>query len=119
MFYFSSSLCLWGVLRKKPLVTVKNAHGQTTRIGDENWISSVAALQYTDLVASGKNIKPADVEESPLLPLFVEERLNFILTTGFQVWHNQLTLIRQNFKNFTFSESSSTAAGCSELYSKQ
>ncbi|BFZ08911.1 hypothetical protein BsWGS_11950 [Bradybaena similaris] len=48
-----NSVCLWSVLKKKPLVTVKNAHGLAGHIGDQNWISAVAASQYTDLVASG------------------------------------------------------------------
>ena len=50
-FYYSS-ISLWGVLKKKPLLTVKNAH--TGGDGKENWITAVTALQNTDLVASGK-----------------------------------------------------------------
>ncbi|KAH9508146.1 pre-rRNA processing protein [Bulinus truncatus] len=48
-----NSISLWSVLKKKPLTTVRNAHGPNEGVGDENWISSVAALQHSDLVASG------------------------------------------------------------------
>ncbi|XP_005094160.1 U3 small nucleolar RNA-interacting protein 2 isoform X2 [Aplysia californica] len=48
-----SSLCLWSVLKKKPLVTRQHAHGTPAGQNSEDWISAVAALQYSDLVASG------------------------------------------------------------------
>ncbi|KAG9353255.1 hypothetical protein JZ751_017831 [Albula glossodonta] len=49
------SLALWSVNRKKPLSTVKQAHGCHGDQGLEqpHWISAVAALQNTDTVASG------------------------------------------------------------------
>ncbi|XP_071490425.1 U3 small nucleolar RNA-interacting protein 2-like [Diadema antillarum] len=52
------SIAIWSVMKKKPLQTIQNAHPgpDTTAEGamhKENWISSVAALQGTDLVASG------------------------------------------------------------------
>ncbi|KAJ8409348.1 hypothetical protein AAFF_G00235460 [Aldrovandia affinis] len=51
------SLALWSVNRKKPLSTVKKAHGCHGDQGLEqpHWISSVAALQNTDTVASGSH----------------------------------------------------------------
>jgi len=48
-----SSLCVWSVLKKKPLVTKHRAHGLENGLKSENWISAVAAHQYSDLVASG------------------------------------------------------------------
>lgn len=50
-----SSLCLWSVNKKKPLTTVKQAHGCRGDAGLEQpyWVSSVAALQNSDTVASG------------------------------------------------------------------
>jgi hypothetical protein len=54
-----SSLSLWGAMKKKPLFTLKNAHGcQATDESkvegqEENWITSVAALHNSDVVASG------------------------------------------------------------------
>uniref|UniRef100_A0A0L8GPK9 Ribosomal RNA-processing protein 9 n=1 Tax=Octopus bimaculoides TaxID=37653 RepID=A0A0L8GPK9_OCTBM len=50
-------LCLWNVAKKKPVAVCVKAHsgakdGVNTMAG-ENWISSVAAMQHTDLVASG------------------------------------------------------------------
>ncbi|XP_071809622.1 U3 small nucleolar RNA-interacting protein 2-like isoform X1 [Asterias amurensis] len=60
------SISLWSVLKKKPAAVVKNAHSpkydhissdvsqkmETVISHEENWISSVAALQSSDLVAS-------------------------------------------------------------------
>ncbi|XP_078059209.1 U3 small nucleolar RNA-interacting protein 2 isoform X2 [Mustelus asterias] len=49
------SLALWTVNKKKPLVTVRTAHGihGDPGIQQPNWITSVAALLNSDLVASG------------------------------------------------------------------
>ena len=51
-----SSLALWNVAKKKPQVVVQKAH-KSEENGDaktnENWITSLAALQNTDLIASG------------------------------------------------------------------
>lgn len=50
-----SSVCLWSVNKKKPLTTVKKAHGchSDTELAQPHWIASVAALHNSDLVASG------------------------------------------------------------------
>lgn len=55
-----SSLSLWGMKKKKPLVTVRPAHTGPADSDDpaaaaeaENWITCVTSLQYTDLIASG------------------------------------------------------------------
>uniref|UniRef100_A0A3Q4BJN7 U3 small nucleolar RNA-interacting protein 2 n=1 Tax=Mola mola TaxID=94237 RepID=A0A3Q4BJN7_MOLML len=49
------SVCLWSVNKKKPLSTVKQAHGCHGNAGLEqpHWVASVAALQNSDTVASG------------------------------------------------------------------
>ncbi|XP_061167986.1 U3 small nucleolar RNA-interacting protein 2-like isoform X2 [Saccostrea echinata] len=53
----NNSLSLWSMMKKKPIVTVKNAHCGQDQNGnsstDTNWITAVAALHNTDLVASG------------------------------------------------------------------
>lgn len=51
------SVCLWSVNKKKPLTTVKQAHGCHGDAGLEqpHWVSSVAALQNSDTVASGSH----------------------------------------------------------------
>ena len=44
-------------MKKKPSVTYKNAHNgeiNSNASNEENWITSVASLQYSDLIASGK-----------------------------------------------------------------
>ena len=57
-----SSLSVWGVMKKKPLVTVRQAHCGNNLSDDasahatasqEHWITAVAAFQNSDLVASG------------------------------------------------------------------
>ena len=56
---FISSLSLWSVSKKKPLCTVPKAHSKPEgspeeNIPDESWITSLATLRSTDLLASGK-----------------------------------------------------------------
>ena len=58
-FVGCSSLALWTVMKKKPLVKVANAHS-TTQDGStsvhESWVTAVASLQQSDLVASGRTL---------------------------------------------------------------
>ena len=49
-------LSVWGALKKKPLCSVPEAHGKNPENGLPNWISSIATLLNTDLVASGKQL---------------------------------------------------------------
>ncbi|XP_012680297.2 U3 small nucleolar RNA-interacting protein 2 isoform X2 [Clupea harengus] len=51
------SVSIWSVNRKKPLTTVKRAHGMRGDPGLEQpcWVSSVAALLNSDTVASGSH----------------------------------------------------------------
>ncbi|XP_067640850.1 U3 small nucleolar RNA-interacting protein 2 [Eurosta solidaginis] len=46
------SLCLWSALKKKPLCTETLAHGKQIN-GVANWITAVACVVNTDLLASG------------------------------------------------------------------
>jgi ribosomal RNA-processing protein 9 len=48
----SGSLNVWNVGKKKPIAEHKLAHGKSST-GDANWISSIATLVNTDLIASG------------------------------------------------------------------
>jgi len=62
-----SSIALWSILKKKPLVTVKNAHngkslGDIRNESNDNWISAVAAVHNTDLVASGNRTRIAALQ---------------------------------------------------------
>lgn len=41
-------------MKKKPLHTKELAHGKSIENGQANWISAVATLINTDIVASGK-----------------------------------------------------------------
>lgn len=47
------SLCVWSAMKKKPLHTKELAHGKSTENAQANWISAVATLINTDIVASG------------------------------------------------------------------
>jgi ribosomal RNA-processing protein 9 len=49
------SLYVWSNFKKKPVCIVKAAHGKETENGQGRWIVSVAALPYSDLVASGSS----------------------------------------------------------------
>ena len=42
-------------MRKKPLCTVAAAHGRDPTNGEPNWVSAVAPLPMTDLLASGSS----------------------------------------------------------------
>ncbi|VDK72649.1 unnamed protein product [Litomosoides sigmodontis] len=46
------SLCVWSTFKKKPVCTQVEAHGRGAD-NQANWIVSVAARRYTDLIASG------------------------------------------------------------------
>lgn len=41
-------------MKKKPLCSAKTAHGRNPTNQEPYWITSVASLQNTDLIASGK-----------------------------------------------------------------
>ncbi|XP_055681037.1 U3 small nucleolar RNA-interacting protein 2 [Lutzomyia longipalpis] len=47
------SLCVWSTMKKKPLCTQSLAHGKSPINGEPNWISAIATLTNTELVASG------------------------------------------------------------------
>lgn len=47
-----SSLCLWSALKKKPLHIQTLVHGSQEN-GEANWITAIATLLNTDLLASG------------------------------------------------------------------
>ena len=60
LYFINSSLALWSVSKKKPLCTVPNAHRKPSNslhgdesIPDESWITSIASMSNTDLLASG------------------------------------------------------------------
>nr|ACO12870.1 U3 small nucleolar RNA-interacting protein 2 [Lepeophtheirus salmonis] len=46
-------ISLWGVMRKKPLFTYQKAHGLDSINQQPMWISSIATLPQSDLIASG------------------------------------------------------------------
>lgn len=46
-------ICVWSVMKKKPLCSAKDAHGVNPQNGQPFWVTAVASLKNTDLVASG------------------------------------------------------------------
>lgn len=46
------SLCVWNLQKKRPIGEQKFAHGKSST-GVANWISSIATLVNSDLIASG------------------------------------------------------------------
>ena len=68
-------MSLWSVNKKKPLSTVKQAHGCHGDAGLEqpHWVASVAALQNSDAVASG-----ASGCESPLNQIFMKTHTHLL-----------------------------------------
>lgn len=64
------SLCIWSAMKKKALCIKTLAHGKAAT-EDANWISAIATLLNTDLVASGKFLlKPLFLVDN-LMKLFV------------------------------------------------
>ncbi|KAI8435678.1 hypothetical protein MSG28_003938 [Choristoneura fumiferana] len=72
----NGSLCVWSVLKKKPLCTVTEAHGSENNV--PRWITSIATLLNSDVFASGSydsNIrlwKVSDAYRKVLLMFSVE-----------------------------------------------
>lgn len=48
-------ICVWSVMKKKPLCSAKDAHGINPQNRQPFWVTAVASLKNTDLVASGSN----------------------------------------------------------------
>ena len=46
---------LWNVMKKKPVHTIPRAHGSDPVNNDPRWISAIATMQNTDLIASGSS----------------------------------------------------------------
>lgn len=48
-------ICVWSILRKKPICIINNSHGTNVINKQPNWVTSVTCLMNTDLIASGSN----------------------------------------------------------------
>lgn len=46
-------ICVWGILKKKPLCVISNAHGVNASNNQPNWITAVSCLPNSDLIVSG------------------------------------------------------------------
>ncbi|XP_076176104.1 U3 small nuclear riboprotein factor 55K [Ptiloglossa arizonensis] len=81
-------LCVWSCLKKKPLCSILDAHGKDETNNQPMWISSIATLLNTDLVASGSRngiIRLWQCSDSfrSLNPLFEIQLMGFINTLFF------------------------------------
>lgn len=68
------SLCLWKDAQKSPVRSVAAAHGLQAPGGSANWISSLAAIKMSNVVATGSSdgfvrLWNASAEERQLAPL--------------------------------------------------
>lgn len=48
------SLAVWSAMKKKPLCVRELAHGRSASNGEPNWISAIAAVVNSDVIASGE-----------------------------------------------------------------
>lgn len=46
-------ICVWGMLKKKPLCILSQAHGIDATNDEPNWISSISCIPNSDLLVSG------------------------------------------------------------------
>lgn len=77
----NGSLCVWSVLKKKPLSTYPEAHGSENDV--PRWITSLATILNSDIFASGSydnNIRLWKVTDQyrKILPLFSIEINGFV-----------------------------------------
>lgn len=81
-------LALWSVTKKRPLCSVPRSHGCDPASGLPRWVSSVAALLSSDLVASGSHdgcvrLWRCGVGFSTLSPLMALPAAGFVNSLGF------------------------------------
>ena len=55
MIFIGSTLALWNITKKKPLATARHPSDHSPSCPTEHWITAIATLPYTDLIASGNN----------------------------------------------------------------
>lgn len=77
----NGSICLWSVLKKKPLCTISEAHGSDNEV--PRWITSLATLLNSDVFASGSydnHIRLWKVSDAykNIVPLFSIEICGFV-----------------------------------------
>lgn len=48
-------ICVWSILRKKPICVINNSHGVNVINKQPNWVTALTCLINTDLIASGSN----------------------------------------------------------------
>lgn len=82
----NGSICLWSVLKKKPICMVKEAHGSEN--GVPRWIMSLATLLNADVFASGSydnQIRVWKVSDSykNIEPLFTVPSVGFVNSIQF------------------------------------
>ncbi|XP_072932206.1 U3 small nucleolar RNA-interacting protein 2 [Epargyreus clarus] len=82
----NGSICIWSVLKKKPLCTVLEAHGSENDV--PRWITSLATLLNSDVFASGSydnNIRLWKVSDSyrKVSPMFSIEINGFVNSMQF------------------------------------
>ncbi|XP_023219169.1 U3 small nucleolar RNA-interacting protein 2-like [Centruroides sculpturatus] len=77
----NGSIAVWGIQKKKPLNVISKAHGVNEINGEPNWITSLTALQNTDIAASGSQdgkLRLWKWEDKVLTPLHEIPLVGFI-----------------------------------------
>jgi ribosomal RNA-processing protein 9 len=90
--FFKRSIALWSVSKRRPLFNLPHAHQSTPldpllfsdSLPENFWITSLASLRYTDLLASGSfngniHLWKSTPEFNHLTPLFTLSEVNFDL----------------------------------------
>lgn len=79
---FPRSISLWGLLKKKPVDVVKQAHGIDPSSCLPNWITSIATLVNSNLFASGKFNEPKSHVQSHScnLPALLNNHEPFVMS---------------------------------------
>jgi ribosomal RNA-processing protein 9 len=86
------SIALWSVSKRRPLFNLPHAHKVTSldpllipsSLPEDFWITSLASLRYTDLIASGSfngtiQLWKSTPEFNHLTPLFTLPQVRFFL----------------------------------------
>jgi ribosomal RNA-processing protein 9 len=86
------SIALWSVSKRRPLFNLPHAHKSTSidplltpsSLPEDFWITSLASLRYTDLLASGSfngniHLWKSTPEFNHLAPLFTLSQVNFFI----------------------------------------
>lgn len=76
-------VCVWGILKKKPLCIIDSAHGLAAETNEPNWITCISTLSNSDVFASGSSdgfikLWKSDDKYRTAKPLFAIPMVGFV-----------------------------------------